>query len=148
MKYIIDVEDTPVNVGGVYVYKAKQFNTLVFDQTGLDKLKKYDSEEELENARHGVWRFVQLAPKEYLKYKTFKEAVAAYYKDKAEKILPISIGDEVRDTDGKLGVVIFVYPDNMIAVLKEDDIIFVAPDSVKRTGNSHISIKLLMGELS
>ena len=37
MKYIIEIEDEPK--GGLY--KAKNFNTLVFDRNGLDKLKRY-----------------------------------------------------------------------------------------------------------
>lgn len=45
MKYIIDIEDSPVNG----LYKAKNFKTLVFDELGLGKLVKYDSEM-IENA--------------------------------------------------------------------------------------------------
>jgi hypothetical protein len=41
MKYIIDIEDTPVNG----LYKAKGFRTLVFDEFGLSKLEKYSEED-------------------------------------------------------------------------------------------------------
>lgn len=37
-KYIIEVEDDAVDG----LFKAKGFNTLVFDQNGLDKLQKYE----------------------------------------------------------------------------------------------------------
>lgn len=40
MKYIIEVEQIP----GTELYKAKNFNTLIFDQYGLDHLEKYDVE--------------------------------------------------------------------------------------------------------
>lgn len=41
MKYIIEVQPIP----GTNLYKAKNFNTLVFDQTGLDKLEKVNPKE-------------------------------------------------------------------------------------------------------
>lgn len=40
MKYIIDLEDTPING----LYKAKGFNSLVFDEYGLEKLKTAQEE--------------------------------------------------------------------------------------------------------
>lgn len=43
MKYIIEIEDKPIN--GTDLYKAKAFNTLVFDTYGLlqlETLKEYD----------------------------------------------------------------------------------------------------------
>ena len=48
MKYIIELEDTPISVkdshtGEAYdVYKAKEFRSLVFDMNGLQKLERYD----------------------------------------------------------------------------------------------------------
>lgn len=41
-KYIIEVEDNAVDG----LFKAKGFNTLVFDQNGLDKLQKYEEPEQ------------------------------------------------------------------------------------------------------
>lgn len=43
MKYIIEIEDKPIN--GTDLYKAKAFNSLVFDRYGLnhlETLKEYD----------------------------------------------------------------------------------------------------------
>ena len=40
-KYIIEVDDNAVDG----LFKAKGFNTLVFDQNGLDKLQKYEEPE-------------------------------------------------------------------------------------------------------
>lgn len=37
-KYIIDIEDEPVNG----LYKAKNFNTLMFDEEGLERLVRAD----------------------------------------------------------------------------------------------------------
>ena len=45
MKYIIEIEDEPFVMGKETVYRAKGFKTLVFDKTGLDKLKPYDETE-------------------------------------------------------------------------------------------------------
>ena len=48
-KYIIEIEDEPVNG----LYKAKAFNTLVFDQNGLDRLKRYDEPPKRWRAKRG-----------------------------------------------------------------------------------------------
>lgn len=45
MKYIIEFEDKPIiKNDGRRLYAAKGFNALVFDENGLDKLKKYSTE--------------------------------------------------------------------------------------------------------
>lgn len=54
-KYIIEVEDNAVDG----LFKAKGFNTLVFDQNGLDKLQKYEEPKEEEKS------WPQLADKYY-----------------------------------------------------------------------------------
>ena len=44
-KYVIELEDAPyrkANGMSVPLYKVKGFNSLVFDQNGLDKLEKFD----------------------------------------------------------------------------------------------------------
>lgn len=42
MKYIIEIEDSPLFTNnGNMLWKAKDFNTLVFDQEGLDRLEEY-----------------------------------------------------------------------------------------------------------
>ncbi len=43
MKYIIELEQ----IENTNLYKAKGFNTLVFDQTGIDKLTPYNETPEL-----------------------------------------------------------------------------------------------------
>ena len=45
MKYIIEINDTPMTTPelGKKLYKAKGFNSLVFDQNGLDKLEKFET---------------------------------------------------------------------------------------------------------
>lgn len=48
MKYIIEIEDTPIQIKDSHteeaydVYKAKGFRSLVFDLNGLQKLERYD----------------------------------------------------------------------------------------------------------
>ena len=50
MKYIIELEDTPISVkdshtGEAYdVYKAKGFRSIVFDLNGLQKLERYEQQ--------------------------------------------------------------------------------------------------------
>ena len=44
MRYIIEIEDEPIGNG---LYKAKGFNTLVFDQYGLDHLTPVKDEVEV-----------------------------------------------------------------------------------------------------
>ena len=47
MKYIIEINDTPMTTPelGKKLYKAKGFNSLVFDKNGLDKLEKTNETE-------------------------------------------------------------------------------------------------------
>ena len=40
-KYIIEIEDDPINDAGT-MWKAKNFNSLVFDEIGLSKLEEYE----------------------------------------------------------------------------------------------------------
>lgn len=57
MKYIIEIEEEPftpeqsIPYQGNELYRAKGFNSLVFDKNGLEKLETYISEE-AENRRH------------------------------------------------------------------------------------------------
>lgn len=41
-KYIIELEEAPICTGKGDLYRAKGFNTLVFDMNGLSKLERYD----------------------------------------------------------------------------------------------------------
>ena len=41
-KYIIELEDEPFTLNGEELWRIKGFNSLVFDQHGLNKLKPYD----------------------------------------------------------------------------------------------------------
>lgn len=43
MKYIIEIENEFKDSYGNKLYKANGFNSLVFDQNGLDKLEKYEA---------------------------------------------------------------------------------------------------------
>ena len=50
MKYIIEIEDTPIQIKDSHteeaydVYKAKGFRSLVFDLNGLQKLERYEQQ--------------------------------------------------------------------------------------------------------
>lgn len=53
-KYIIELENRPYMKAGKAIYKAKNFKTLVFDESGLEQLEPYDRDA-IENE---VWQFV------------------------------------------------------------------------------------------
>jgi len=61
MKYVIDIEDKPFKQGDKELYKCRQFNTLVFDKNGLDKLMGYEGQKHAiaDNARKEAWALMQ-----------------------------------------------------------------------------------------
>ena len=63
MKYVIEIEDTPFTevTSETVLYKAKNFNSLVFDKNGLDKLEKFDSNEEYNNGYNNALEDVTYA---------------------------------------------------------------------------------------
>ena len=42
MEFILKIEDDPFVKGGKKLYKSTAFESLVFDQKGLNKLERYD----------------------------------------------------------------------------------------------------------
>lgn len=54
-KYIIEIENKPLEKKGCSVYKAVNFNTLVFDDTGLKKLKLLTDEECINHLHTSGW---------------------------------------------------------------------------------------------
>lgn len=51
-KYIIELEDKPFHKeDGDFLYRVKEFNSLVFDMTGVSKLTPYTEEPDLEQVR-------------------------------------------------------------------------------------------------
>lgn len=61
MKYIIDIEDVPFRNNERELFKCRQFNSLVFDKNGLEKLLPYEPQRDAiaDNARKEVWELVQ-----------------------------------------------------------------------------------------
>lgn len=135
MKYIIEIEDEPLVRksalhGETAVYKAKGFNTLVFDRNGLSKLKPYDA-----NYQKGIndaistvkWLFKNAPDKDLFdgnfvedilnlnSYREIKAGIEQYEKNKYE----FHVGDEVA-RDGDKGVVCYVYDSNTMDILWND----------------------------
>ncbi len=53
-KYVIELEDWPfVDSEGNRLWKAKGFNSLVFDKNGLSKLTRLDDEIKIREKNHG-----------------------------------------------------------------------------------------------
>lgn len=130
MKYIIEFEDATFHnmypdgrFGCSTLYRAKGFNSLVFDQNGLDKLTPYDPDEAYQRGLNDAWdladdvshnrgnildilgcptfgvAFEQLTASEAIqKLKEYKE------RKKAEK--EFQVGDEVENEDGETAYVL------------------------------------------
>ena len=121
MKYIIEIEDEPLVRksalhGETAVYKAKGFNTLVFDRNGLSKLKPYDAnyQKGINDAINTVkWLFKNVPDKDLFEfyfvedilnlysYQEIKDRIEQYEKNKNE----FHVGDEVINEYGNKGVV-------------------------------------------
>lgn len=125
MKYIIDIEDEPMIANDLWknevdeLYKAKGFNSLVFDKNGLNKLTPYE-EPDREAIEEEVWKFIKYVNEkipltDYKNIygmagategcKSYREAKAKYDKWKAEKET-VRIDDEIISDDGVKAVVI------------------------------------------
>lgn len=95
MKYIIEIEDNPMFLrSGDMLWKAKGFNTLVFDKNGLDKLQKYEE-------------FTINKTAEPEKEKVQEEKTEPKKPEKNSKAIKISVGedefiDALRDLIGLL----------------------------------------------
>lgn len=78
MKYIIEIGDEFKDSCGNKLYKAEGFTSLVFDQHGLDKLKKYDA------------------------FQTYNKGYQVGYEDARKKfdLLCFEPGDVVKDKEG------------------------------------------------
>lgn len=78
MKYVIEIDNEFKDFHGNKLYKAKGFNSLVFDQNGLDKLEKYEA------------------------FQTYNKGYQQGYEDAMKKFDPLYFepGDVVKDKDG------------------------------------------------
>ena len=103
MKYIIEIEDTPFTevTSETVLYKATNFNSLVFDQNGLDKLEKFDSNEEYDRGYSQGLEDAEMANRYFYstekKLLSIPEKVSVWKeeKKKAEEET-IKVGDVVR----------------------------------------------------
>ena len=110
MKYIIEVEDNPMFLrNGDMLWKAKGFNTLVFDKNGLDKLQKYEEftiNKTAELKKEKVQE-EKAEPKKPEKEKVQEEKTEPKKPEKNSKAIKISVGedefiDALRDLIGLL----------------------------------------------
>ena len=107
MKYIIEVEDNPMFLrNGDMLWKAKGFNTLVFDKNGLDKLQKYE-EPKITVKHKEPEPFTINKTAEPEKEKVQEEKTEPKKPEKNSKAIKISVGedefiDALRDLIGLL----------------------------------------------
>lgn len=59
MKYLIDIDEVPFEKDGVKLYKATNFNALVFDKEGLHRMQKYLRNPEVIKTADNVWDFAK-----------------------------------------------------------------------------------------
>lgn len=128
MKYIIEIEDEPLTresyeYESANVYRAKGFNSLVFDQNGLDKLTPYEecqkqAEEVYLGGMDDAWDVVRkLIDTEVIKKRNIfdtpftEEIVKEYEVDEVIKMLKddgttFETGDKIVDMNGEEAIVL------------------------------------------
>ena len=126
MKYIIEIDDIPYESNGRKLWKASAFNTLVFDNYGLDRLEQIQEQRLCMDCEYGDVPYGQYPCEECCHYHGSK------YKPKPEEI---QVGDEV-ELWGEQGVV--VKSGRFLTVLdREFDAHVWNPEGCKRTGRTY-----------
>lgn len=166
MKYIIEFDDEPLVRksalhGETAVYKAKWFNTLVFDEEGLSRLKPYEDsyQKGIDDAISTVkWLFKNVPDKDLFdgnyvedilnlnSYQEIKDGIERYEMNKNA----FFVGDEVKDGYGNNGVVTCVYASNTMDILWNDGSAgeCFSPDGLKKTGRNFKQISELIDLLN
>ena len=123
MKYIIEIEEMPFISEGseMQLFKATEFNSLVFDRNGLEKLTPYDESAAEQRGREEAWELIKAIGKMSdddmvdcfgtrvivnLSYTEAHEKYVSWKKQKDE----IKVGDEVafHHNDGRPDTVVVV----------------------------------------
>lgn len=175
MKYIIELEDEPMIANSFNqevdeLWKAKGFNSLVFDKYGLYKLTPY-TELDRKAIEDEVWEFASMLMNMHpdvagdiywsmnggkgigvAAEMTYQEAKAKYETWKKEKE-EIHVGDEVEDNDGTRGIVFDIIGTDLLGVCWEEERVshFFWPKSYCRKTGRHFDevdelLKKMRGE--
>ena len=168
-KYIIELEDEPMIANSFNhevdeLWKAKGFNSLVFDQKGIKKLTPYTEPDRkaIEDAQEEAWEFAKqvtiMTPDDKCelwgtsKYNTinlgysYAEAKAKYEEWQKQKE-EIHVGDEVTSKYGD-GVVIDIVGNESVHILgKDGHWNEYAEGEYKKTGRHFDTVKKLLEEM-
>jgi len=135
MKYIIEFENATFHnmypdghFGCSTLYRAKGFNSLVFDQNGLDKLTPYDPDEAYQRGLKDAWTFAEhlvyisddvtnsvyqsmnggkgLLVAFGMPYEDAKKMYDEYFERKKKAEKEFQVGDEVENEDGETAYVL------------------------------------------
>lgn len=148
-KYIIEIEDNAMIAASIdqevdELWKAKGFNSLVFDKNGLDKLIPY-TEPDRKTIEDEVWAFAKKVRLEefideegrlhgYISgFNSYSEAKAKYEAWKKQKD-EIRVGDEV-EICGTIGIV------TRVPYLDEERVHYIAKSGTVYCNNSYAEIK-------
>ena len=168
MKYIIELEDEPMIANSFHqevdeLWKAKGFNSLVFDKYGLYKLTPY-TELDRKAIEDETWGLAErIADMSYddfvscfegeteeyvygLPYHEVKAKYEAWKKQKEE----IHVGDEVEDNDGTRGIVFDIIGTDLLGVCWEEERVshFFWPKSYcRKTGRHFDEVERLLKKM-
>lgn len=168
MKYIIELEDEPMVANTFFqeadeLWKAKGFNSLVFDKYGLYKLTPY-TEPDREAIENEVWEFATTCTKmdgadsvdvfggfsldSFTKY-SYQEAKAKYDAWKKSKE-EIHVGDEVKfgDTNGVVvGIDTATEDGGVNVVCRDGNTGYIGMAYVTKTGRHFPEIEELLKKM-
>jgi len=171
-KYIIELEDEPFVNDNPFddeeLWRVKGFNSLVFDQNGLDKLTEFDEnkydfdevyDEAYKNGLNDAWEVAKRIIKsdgaerqrvfgDKWPYKDICDLsaseVIAKLKAYEEKI---EVGDEVTFINGEKGVVIGVYNDELRILTEHKQLELRHESQVTKTGRHFSEVAQVLQKL-
>ncbi len=163
MKYIIEIEDVPFSkvsfadtgAQNINLYRAKGFNSLVFDQFGLDKLIPLEKklEETYQRGLDDAWEAARKIAQQWeedadtenkividdsiritLDSMIASEAIAKLREYEQQKADEIKVGDEVKDRTDDCGVVTWIYGNDAYVLWQDGSTGNYAADELIKTG--------------
>lgn len=144
-KYIIELEDKPFHKGnGVFLYRVKGFNSLVFDMNGVGKLTPY-AEPDLEQVKADAYNDG---------YKAGREAEKVRQKirqpDFEQKQEEFHVGDEFENGAGQKFVVLKMYGKEIDRYIDGDGKTYVMDTKysvMRKTGRSFPEIAVVLEKM-
>lgn len=162
MKYIIEIEEMPFISEGseMQLFKATEFNSLVFDRNGLEKLTPYDESAAEQRGREEAWKLIKAIGKMSdddmadcfgtsvivnLSYTEAREKYEAWKKEKEE----IKIGDEVRHKYEPRDIMVYTgtEPGYASCIKSNGRVVIRRADEIERTGRHFPEVAELLEKM-